>query len=139
MPLAGGREGGREREREGGREGGRGREEGREDTCVCMHTYMHECIYVCVCARARAERVCVCVCVCACVCVCVCACDRMSRMHLMLACARQKKENYLAYYNAAMQLVRAGGAICFDDTLWSGRVVEDSGARSVANVLLMCC
>jgi predicted O-methyltransferase YrrM len=40
----------------------------------------------------------------------------------------QKKENYLAYYDVAMELVRAGGAICFDDTLWSGRVVEDSGA-----------
>jgi len=38
------------------------------------------------------------------------------------------KENYLAYYDAAIDLVRPGGAICFDDSLWSGRVVEDSGA-----------
>jgi predicted O-methyltransferase YrrM len=60
--------------------------------------------------------------------VCACVYYLMNLLHLMLACACKKKENYLAYYDVAMELVRAGGAICFDDTLWSGRVVEDSGA-----------
>jgi len=50
-------------------------------------------------------------------------------MRAVCACyAALRAENYLAYYHAAMRLVRTGGAICFDDTLWSGRVVEDSGA-----------
>ena len=39
------------------------------------------------------------------------------------------KESYLDYYHAAMRLVRPGGAICFDDTLWSGRVVVNSGSQ----------
>jgi predicted O-methyltransferase YrrM len=38
------------------------------------------------------------------------------------------KEGYLVYYEAAMALVRPGGAICVDDSLWSGRVVAASGA-----------
>ena len=37
------------------------------------------------------------------------------------------KESYLEYCHAAMRLVRPGGAICIDQTPWSGRVVADSG------------
>ncbi len=34
------------------------------------------------------------------------------------------KENYLAYYEACLQLVRKGGLICIDNVLWSGKVLE---------------
>ena len=36
------------------------------------------------------------------------------------------KENYDAYYERSLQLVRPGGLIMFDNTLWSGRVADDS-------------
>ncbi|HEX9208076.1 MAG TPA: class I SAM-dependent methyltransferase [Steroidobacteraceae bacterium] len=34
------------------------------------------------------------------------------------------KENYLRYYELALELVRPGGLIVADNTLWSGRVVD---------------
>lgn len=34
------------------------------------------------------------------------------------------KENYSAYYDAAFPLLRAGGLIVADNTLWSGRVLD---------------
>jgi caffeoyl-CoA O-methyltransferase len=34
------------------------------------------------------------------------------------------KENYVAYYRAAMALLRPGGVVAVDNTLWSGRVLE---------------
>lgn len=34
------------------------------------------------------------------------------------------KENYSAYYDAALPLLRAGGLIVADNTLWSGRVLD---------------
>lgn len=34
------------------------------------------------------------------------------------------KPNYLAYYERALALVRAGGLIVVDNTLWSGRVID---------------
>lgn len=34
------------------------------------------------------------------------------------------KPNYLGYYERALRLVRPGGVVCFDNTLWSGRVVD---------------
>ncbi len=34
------------------------------------------------------------------------------------------KENYLAYYEATLQLVRPGGLILIDNTLWSGAVAD---------------
>ena len=42
--------------------------------------------------------------------------------------------NYDAYYEAAMTLVRAGGIIGLDNTLWRGRVVDtkDQRAKTVA-------
>ncbi len=35
------------------------------------------------------------------------------------------KENYVAYYERAVELVRVGGVIAIDNTLWSGRVADD--------------
>jgi len=34
------------------------------------------------------------------------------------------KENYLAYYERCLKLLRRGGLITIDNTLWSGRVAE---------------
>ena len=34
------------------------------------------------------------------------------------------KENYLAYYERCLKLLRRGGLIAVDNTLWSGRVAE---------------
>lgn len=34
------------------------------------------------------------------------------------------KENYAAYYEATLQLIRRGGVIAIDNVLWSGRVVD---------------
>ncbi len=34
------------------------------------------------------------------------------------------KENYAAYYERALRLVRAGGLIAIDNVLWSGRVAD---------------
>jgi predicted O-methyltransferase YrrM len=36
------------------------------------------------------------------------------------------KANYLAYLEHALRLVRQGGLILFDNTLWSGRVLEQN-------------
>ena len=36
------------------------------------------------------------------------------------------KENYVAYYERCLKLVRAGGLIAIDNTLWSGRVADAS-------------
>lgn len=37
------------------------------------------------------------------------------------------KENYGGYYERCLQLVRPGGLIAFDNTLWSGRVADPAG------------
>ena len=34
------------------------------------------------------------------------------------------KENYLKYYELALQLVRSNGLIAIDNTLWSGQVID---------------
>jgi caffeoyl-CoA O-methyltransferase len=36
------------------------------------------------------------------------------------------KENYDAYYEMALELVRRGGLIAIDNTLWSGKVIDAS-------------
>jgi caffeoyl-CoA O-methyltransferase len=36
------------------------------------------------------------------------------------------KTNYDAYYERALQLVRTGGLIAFDNTLWYGKVADES-------------
>ena len=36
------------------------------------------------------------------------------------------KDGYDGYYEACLKLVRAGGLIAFDNTLWSGRVADPS-------------
>src|SRR5699024_7798116 len=36
------------------------------------------------------------------------------------------KGNYANYYNACMALLRPGGVIALDNTLWSGRVIDPS-------------
>ena len=38
------------------------------------------------------------------------------------------KENYLNYYRAAIRLLRPGGLIAIDNTLWSGRVLAPADA-----------
>jgi predicted O-methyltransferase YrrM len=39
------------------------------------------------------------------------------------------KTNYDAYYEHCLRLVRAGGLIAFDNTLWGGRVAAPAGSR----------
>lgn len=40
------------------------------------------------------------------------------------------KENYQAYFEATLPLLRAGGAILFDNVLWSGRVIDPAASDS---------
>lgn len=35
------------------------------------------------------------------------------------------KENYLNYYERALQLIRSGGLIIIDNVLWSGKVIDE--------------
>ena len=42
------------------------------------------------------------------------------------------KENYPAYYEAVMELVRPGGLIVVDNTLWSGKVLDPRDKESLA-------
>jgi len=50
------------------------------------------------------------------------------------------KVNYAAYYELALRLVRPGGLIAVDNTLWSGRVIEsesdDADTRALASLNL---
>jgi len=36
------------------------------------------------------------------------------------------KENYVGYYERCLKLIRSGGLIAVDNTLWSGRVADES-------------
>ncbi|HVW27193.1 MAG TPA: class I SAM-dependent methyltransferase [Polyangiaceae bacterium] len=40
------------------------------------------------------------------------------------------KENYVAYYERCLRLVRRGGIIAFDNVLWSGRVADPNDASA---------
>jgi caffeoyl-CoA O-methyltransferase len=40
------------------------------------------------------------------------------------------KENYLAYYEKTLQLLRTGGVIAVDNVLWSGRLLDPSNQDS---------
>lgn len=42
------------------------------------------------------------------------------------------KQNYPAYYEAVMELVRPGGLILVDNTLWSGRVLDPRDMETLA-------
>ena len=44
------------------------------------------------------------------------------------------KQNYLAYYESCLRLMRPGGLVCIDNVLWSGRVADerDQDASTVA-------
>lgn len=42
------------------------------------------------------------------------------------------KANYPAYYEAVMELIRPGGLILVDNTLWSGRVLDPKDKDSLA-------
>ncbi len=42
------------------------------------------------------------------------------------------KTNYDGYYERCLRLVRAGGLIAFDNTLWSGKVAETAGDEDTA-------
>ena len=45
------------------------------------------------------------------------------------------KENYLRYYELALGLVRPGGLIVADNTLWSGRVIDPSNGEAATVAL----
>jgi len=45
------------------------------------------------------------------------------------------KENYLRYYGLALELVRPGGLIVADNTLWSGRVIDPSNSEAATVAL----
>jgi len=45
------------------------------------------------------------------------------------------KPNYDAYYEAALQLVRAGGVIGIDNTLWAGRVADPENTDESTEVI----
>lgn len=40
------------------------------------------------------------------------------------------KENYVGYYERALQLLRSGGLVVADNTLWSGRVADPENAEA---------
>jgi caffeoyl-CoA O-methyltransferase len=40
------------------------------------------------------------------------------------------KENYLGYYERVLRLLRAGGLVLVDNTLWSGRVADPENAEA---------
>lgn len=40
------------------------------------------------------------------------------------------KENYAAYFEACLQLLRPGGLIAVDNTLWGGKVVDESNREA---------
>jgi predicted O-methyltransferase YrrM len=40
------------------------------------------------------------------------------------------KENYLGYYERVLELLRRGGVLLVDNTLWSGRVADPENAES---------
>lgn len=45
------------------------------------------------------------------------------------------KENYLRYYEIALELVRPGGLIVADNTLWSGRVADPTNTEAATVAL----
>jgi caffeoyl-CoA O-methyltransferase len=45
------------------------------------------------------------------------------------------KENYLRYYELALELVRPGGLIVADNTLWSGRVADPANTEATTAAL----
>ena len=45
------------------------------------------------------------------------------------------KENYLNYYDALLSRLAPGGLMAFDNTLWSGRVLDDGDASESTSVI----
>lgn len=45
------------------------------------------------------------------------------------------KENYLHYYEQALKLLRSGGLMLIDNTLWSGRVADDTVNDAPTNAI----
>jgi predicted O-methyltransferase YrrM len=46
-----------------------------------------------------------------------------------LAFVDADKENYAAYLDLSLELLRPGGVVLFDNVLWSGRVLDESDQR----------
>ena len=45
------------------------------------------------------------------------------------------KNNYLHYYNKSLELIRRGGMILIDNTIWKGKVMEDNDmTRSTSSI-----
>jgi caffeoyl-CoA O-methyltransferase len=45
------------------------------------------------------------------------------------------KENYLRYYELALELLRPGGLLVADNTLWSGRVADPANSEATTEAL----
>ena len=45
------------------------------------------------------------------------------------------KENYVGYYERALSLLRPGGIVLADNTLWSGRVADPENAEATTVAL----
>lgn len=55
--------------------------------------------------------------------------------HFDLAFIDADKENYDAYYEACLKLVRQGGAIVFDNMLWRGAVADPTDQESITKAI----
>lgn len=55
--------------------------------------------------------------------------------HFDFAFIDADKSNYTAYYERVLELLRTGGLICIDNTLWSGKVaqseIDDQDTRAI--------
>jgi len=45
------------------------------------------------------------------------------------------KENYIAYYEQVLELLRPGGLLCVDNTLWGGRVADPAASDPVTRAI----
>lgn len=55
--------------------------------------------------------------------------------HFDFAFIDADKENYQAYYERCLQLLRSGGLLAIDNVLWGGAVVDDDDQRSTTQAI----